>query len=40
MIPVKVATFYIYGGPYDAREELEARFDGIVPENVNRETRG
>src|SRR6266566_8887436 len=25
---------YIYGGPYDAREELEARFDGIVPEEV------
>jgi len=25
---------YIYGGPYDASEELEARFAGVVPEDV------
>jgi hypothetical protein len=25
---------YIWGGPYDAREELESEFDGIVPEDV------
>ena len=25
---------WVHGGPYDAREQLEERFDGIVPENV------
>lgn len=25
---------YLHGGPFDAKEELESRFDGIVPEEV------
>ena len=25
---------YLHGGPYDAREEIDSRFEGVVPDEV------